>query len=149
MTFDEYFIILAREVAKKSKDTTKVGCVIVGEDNQILTTGWNGFSRGVEETPERMSREHKADWTIHAEANAICNAARSGVRLKNSKAYITHQPCAKCADFLIQAGIECVVVDGNASSFYDPKIYNFEITDQKFREAGITVETILDDNSDN
>lgn len=147
MDFDDYFLDIAKAVATKSKDSTKVGCVIVGEDNQILTSGWNGFSRGVSETPDRMERPSKYDWTIHAEANAICNAARSGTALKNGTAYVTHMPCKNCIDFIIQAGIKCVVVE-DGGTFNDPAIYNFDITMQKILETDIELRKVSKNNDD-
>ena len=112
MNWNDYFFDMAKHVATKSKDTTRVGCVIVGPDKEIRSTGWNGFARGVrDDLPERMTRPEKYDWTVHAESNAICNAARSGVSLKYCTAYLTHFPCSVCTGLLIQAGIECVAVD--------------------------------------
>jgi len=121
MTWDEYFIRQAMLIAEKSKDpSTKVGCVIVGEDNEILSTGFNGFPRGVEEgkfvklyTPisQRWERPEKYKWVEHAERNAIYNAARNGIRLKNARAYLNWEPvpCSDCARAFIQAGIKEIV----------------------------------------
>jgi dCMP deaminase len=121
MTWDEYFIRQAMLVAEKSKDpSTKVGCVLVGEDNEILSTGFNGFPRGVEEgkfvklyTPisQRWERPEKYKWVEHAERNAIYNAARNGIRLKNARAYLNWEPipCSDCARAFIQAGIKEIV----------------------------------------
>ena len=127
MTWDEYFIRQAMLVAEKSKDpSTKVGCVIVGEDNEILSTGFNGFPRGVDEgmhekyigegvkfTPnfKRWERPEKYKWVEHAERNAIYNAARNGIRLKNARAYLNWEPipCSDCARAFIQAGIKEIV----------------------------------------
>ena len=138
MNWRNYFFSIAETVAQKSKDTTKVGCVIVGEDNEILSTGWNGFARGVDDgdiVSYRKERPAKYDWTIHAEANAICNAARSGVRLKGATAYITHQPCSSCADLIIQSGIERVYFDGGLLV----GDWKGDMALLKFDEAGISV----------
>lgn len=117
MTFDEYFFNLAQNVALKSKDpSTKVGCVIVGPDNEIRSTGWNGFARGVAEPEERYERPTKYDFVVHGEANAIANAARAGISLKDCTAYVTHFPCKNCAALLIQAGIVCVRVDNGQTT---------------------------------
>lgn len=134
MTFDDYFQSIAAVVATKSKDSTRVGCVIVGEDNQILSTGWNGFPRGVGQLPEREERPAKYDWTIHAECNAIANAARSGVSLKGSTAYVTHCPCKGCAGMLIQAGIKRVVAAECSLVGTD---FGLDIAKTMFQEAGI------------
>lgn len=140
MNFDEYFMNIAHAVSLKSKDTsTKVGCVIVGTDKQILTTGWNGNSRGVrDDLPERHERPLKYDFVIHAEANAVCNAARSGVSLKGSTAYVTHMCCNSCADMLIQSGIKCVVVGSGALVGNHKQ----DIAMIKFEEAGVNVKNL-------
>ncbi|QIG65844.1 deoxycytidylate deaminase [Ochrobactrum phage vB_OspM_OC] len=135
-SWDQYFIDLAHSVKSKAKDTTQVGCVLVGEDQEVLSTGWNGFSRGINETPERMKRPEKYHWTIHAEANAICNAAKAGTRLKGASAYVTHMPCEHCIDLLIQSGIKCIVVE-SVDDFHNPEIYGFDITKIKAEESGI------------
>ncbi len=136
MTFDELFLNVAHTVAQKSKDpSTKVGCVIVGPDNEPRSFGWNGFSRGVRDLPERMVRPDKYDWTIHAEANSVANAARAGIALRGCKAYVTHFPCSSCADMLIQSGISCVVV-GSGIVVGDHKQ---DMAALKFDEAGVEV----------
>jgi len=139
MNWDDYFFELAKVVSTKSKDTTKVGCVIVGPDKEIRSTGWNGFARGVDDDPDlfsyRMERPAKYDWTIHAEANAICNAARTGVSLKDCIAYVTHTPCKNCAGLLIQAGIMCVMVD-SGQTVGD---FGSDISMIQFNEAGVFV----------
>ena len=136
MTFDELFLNVAHTVAQKSKDpSTKVGCVIVGPDNEPRSFGWNGFARGVEDLPERMQRPQKYDWTIHAEANAVANAARVGIPLKGCKAYVTHFPCKSCADMLIQSGV-CEVVLGQGTTIGD---HGQHIAEAKFLEAGANV----------
>lgn len=98
-------------VASKSKDpSTKVGAVIVGEDDEILSIGFNGFPRGVrEDLPERWERPEKYEWVVHAEENAILNAARVGTSLKGATLYVGGHPCASCAGSIVQAGISTVV----------------------------------------
>lgn len=103
----KYFMDIAAVVASKSKDRTKVGCVLVAPENkQILSTGFNGFCRDVADTPERYAdREVKMDFVVHAEANAICAAAYNGMCTRGSIAFITLPPCHSCAKLLKQAGI--------------------------------------------
>lgn len=103
----KYFMDIATVVASKSKDRTKVGCVLVSHTNkQILSTGFNGFCRDVADTPERYAdREVKMDYVVHAEANAICFAAFSGMRTDGCYAFITLPPCHSCAKLLKQAGV--------------------------------------------
>lgn len=107
MTWDAYFSKLAELAATRSKDrSTQVGCVIVGPDNEIRSTGYNGFPRGVDDAvEERHQRPEKYLWTEHAERNAVFNAARSGIALKGCRAYSTLFPCMDCARALAQVGV--------------------------------------------
>lgn len=133
MTWNEYLMMLAHAVAMKSKDTTKVGCVIVGQDHEILATGFNGAPIGV---ADRLERPEKYRFTSHAEQNAVSFAARNGHALRGSTAYVTHHPCSACARSLIQAGIRCVVV-GDGVTHMDA--VEFEASAVMFGEAGVTV----------
>lgn len=98
-------------VKQKSKDPhTQVGCIIVGPDNEVRSTGYNGLPRGVNDSinayPERHDRvKDKYSWYAHAEENALLNAARMGTPMKGCRAYITATPCPTCARMLINAGI--------------------------------------------
>jgi dCMP deaminase len=105
--WDAYFMNLVKQVSLRSKDrSTQVGCVIVGPDNEIRTTGYNGFPRGInDDRPERHERPAKYLWTEHAERNAIYNAARCGIALKGCRAYLAWFPCMDCARALVQSGI--------------------------------------------
>ena len=109
MTWNELFIRQAMLIALKSKDpSTKVGCVIVSPDNVVLSMGFNGFPRGVNELDMvRWGRPQKYSWIEHAERNAVYNAARHGIRLYGARAYLNFEPypCADCTRALIQAGI--------------------------------------------
>lgn len=126
---------IAWEISEWSKDpSTGVGCVIVSPDGSILATGYNGLPRGVEDAPDRMERPAKYLWTTHAEENAIANAARHGIRLFGSYAFVTHQPCAKCARMLINAGIAGVIYGDGKTSMPGEE---FEIAATKFKEAGL------------
>ncbi len=113
-SWDETWIELAQVIAKRSKDqSTKVGCVIVGPDNDVRTTGYNCFPRGLDDDkPERQVRPEKYVWFEHAERNAIYNMARrGGAQLKGCTVYISEfLPCSDCTRALIQVGIKEVVV---------------------------------------
>ena len=82
--WDARFIDLAKHISQWSKDpSTKVGCVVIGEDREIRSTGFNGFPRGISDDMERLEdREQKYPLICHAEENAIMHAARIGVSLK-------------------------------------------------------------------
>lgn len=100
-------------VAARSKDpNTKTGCIIVGPDHEIRTTGYNSFPRGiVDNVPMRLERPEKYFWIEHAERNAIYNAARVGVPLLDCTLYLNWLCCMDCARAIIQVGITHVVVD--------------------------------------
>ena len=111
--WDSYFVELSMVAAKLSKDTsTKLGCVIVGPDHEVRSTGYNSFPRGVNDNVvERHERPLKYKWFEHAERNAIFNAARIGVSTKGCTLYCAWPPCTDCARAIIQAGIVEVVVE--------------------------------------
>ena len=144
LSWDELFILQAVLISQKSKDpSTKVGCVIVNDDNVILSTGFNGFPRGInEENSSRWRRPEKYNWVEHAERNAIFNAARVGVSLNNSRAYLSWEPkpCAECTRALIQAGIKEVigpnrVFQGKGAG----KHYSIDHAEEMLTEAGVRI----------
>lgn len=141
---DEYFIGFATHAASRSKDrSTQVGCVVIGPDDEIRMTGYNGFPRGVNDDVEaRHQRPQKYQWTIHSEQNAIANAARVGVSLKGCRIYVPRLfPCAGCAGMIIQSGIIEVVAP--APDFDLPKWGDeFRVSVQMFDEAGVAVRYI-------
>jgi dCMP deaminase len=111
MNWTEYFLGIAEQVKLKSKDeSTQIGAVIVGIDNEILSTGYNSFPRGMDDSKkERQERPEKYFWFEHAERNAIYNAARVGTALKNSTIYLTSGvPCMDCARGIVNSGIKVV-----------------------------------------
>ena len=106
MLWLELFFNVAEVMASKSKDpSTKVGCVIAGPDNEIRTSGYNGFPRGCDDSKHMNTREEKLMWTEHAERNAIYNAARCGISLIGCSAFVTSPPCVECTRALIQSGV--------------------------------------------
>lgn len=119
--WDNHFLELALQHARMSKDpSTRVGAVIVGSDREIVSTGFNGFPRGIADTAERLNDQAmKLRLVVHAEMNAILNAARIGVRLKGLTLYLTATddsgqvwggpPCTRCTVEIIQAGIVEIV----------------------------------------
>ena len=116
MNWTEYFLGIASQVKLKSKDKyTQIGVVLVGKDNEIVSTGYNSFPRGIDDmVDERQERPEKYYWFEHAERNSIYNAARIGVSTKGSKMYMTcGVPCADCARAIINAGVEEIWVKEN------------------------------------
>jgi dCMP deaminase len=111
MNWTEYFLEIAEVVKLKSKDqSTQIGAVVVGEGRNVLSTGYNSFPRGLDDSlQERQERPEKYFWMEHAERNAIYNAALEGVSLKNSTIYLTSGlPCMDCARGIVNSGIKVV-----------------------------------------
>lgn len=147
--WSERFIQLAEFVSRWSKDpSTKCGAVIVGEDNNVLATGFNGFPRGVVEDEDsgRWERPGKYEWVEHAERNAIYNAARDGARLRGATMYLNYavECCADCTRAIIQSGIKRVVGPNRPfpgkgkGTHYDVHGANKIM----FEEAGVIVENV-------
>jgi len=111
INWDEYFMSVALLAAMRSKDpNTQVGACIVGDDNRIISTGYNGFPRGCsdDEFPwDREGEETKYPYVVHAELNAILNAG--GRSLAGARVYVGLFPCNECAKAIIQAGIKEVI----------------------------------------
>lgn len=113
-SWDEYFMSIALQVAKRSTcDRANVGAIIV-KDRRILTTGYNGSPAGLPHCDEvgHLMIEGHCVRTLHAEQNAIIQAAYHGVSVQDSTLYVTHQPCLNCAKMIINAGIRRVVFAG-------------------------------------
>ena len=125
---------IAEAVASRSTcDRAHVGAVLV-RDKRILCTGFNGSPAGLDHCDEvgHLMIEGHCVRTIHAEVNAIVQAAQHGVSTNGATVYVTHYPCIHCTKTLINAGIKHVVykngyrIDENAQAFY--------------KQAGIDVE---------
>ena len=138
-TWDEYFMEIANAVSSRATcDRGRSGCVIV-RDRQILVTGYVGSPKGLphcDEVGHQLKKTIHEDGTVtehcvrtvHAEQNAICQAAKLGISLEGSTLYCTHQPCTICCRMIINSGITRVVyVEG----------YPDEFSLQLFAEAGI------------
>ena len=121
-----------------SKDTTQVGAVIIDRRGVVRATGWNGFPRGIVDAPERYAdREIKLALIVHAEANAIANAAAVGVPLEGCGLVVTKFPCSECAKLIIQAGInEVYTKEPERDSRWRESA---QIARMMFEEAGVSV----------
>jgi dCMP deaminase len=146
LKWDRRFVSLARHIAEWSKDpSTRVGCVVVGPDREIRSTGFNGFPRGIADDEERLGdRARKYPLICHAEENAIMHAARIGVALKECTAYVTWPPCTRCARSLVQAGVSEVVYP-SALEIPERWAEDFEISMSMLTEAGVRVRTVAVD----
>jgi dCMP deaminase len=125
-----YFMNIARQVATRSTcDRKHVGAVIV-RDKTILSTGYNGSIRGLAHCDEvgHLMEDGHCVRTVHAEANAIAQAARNGVAIEGAEIYITASPCWGCFRLLANSGIRRI----HYGEFYrDARIHDFA------EEAGI------------
>lgn len=119
----------------------KVASVIVGADNEIRSTGYNGLPRGINSGVESRHGRHDGEkyyWFEHAERNAIYNAARIGTPLAGCRMYINLFPCADCTRAIIQSGIV------ELNTFEPPseeEVFgrSFEVSKEMLAEAGVSV----------
>jgi dCMP deaminase len=140
--WDARFFVMCDMIASWSEDTSrKVGSVVVGPSNEIRSTGYNGFPRGVDSSLTERHDGASGDkylWFEHAERNAIYNAAGSGAATAGCRMYVNSYPCADCARAIIQSGIV------QLSTFeFDPTDdkfgQHFIVSEQMLQEAGIEV----------
>lgn len=143
ISWDQYFMSMAYLVSMKSKDkSTKVGCVIVGPDNEVVSTGYNSFPRLLNDNvPERSERPLKYMFIEHAERNAIANAARIGVSTKDCRLYLPWYPCVDCARIMIQSGIKEIIIHtefpGNENTLHWAE--SMAIGQEMLKECGVTL----------
>lgn len=123
-SWDKYFMAIAREVATRSTcDRKHVGAVIVRE-KMILATGYNGSIRGLPHCDDEghLMEDNHCVRTVHAEANAIVQAARNGIRVEDAGIYVTASPCFGCFKLVANSGIRRIVF----GEFYrDHRIFEF------------------------
>ncbi|ASV44677.1 dCMP deaminase [Agrobacterium phage Atu_ph04] len=107
------FLQLAFKTAVEAADMSKydgshVGAVLV-KDSRIVATGWNGYPSGVNDKyVNTLPRDKRLMMTIHAENNAILNAAKAGVQIEGCDAIVTHKPCVQCLSKMRNAGVATV-----------------------------------------
>ena len=144
-SWDEYFIEVLHALQKRAScDRGKTACIFT-KDNQILTTGYVGSPPGFPHCDEEGHllkkmmdedgniKEHCVR-TIHAEQNAICQAAKRGVALEGSTVYVTMTPCRTCAMMLISIGVKKVIAEYKYHAGKD--------TEEMFKTAGIELSFI-------
>lgn len=132
--WERRFLELAEHIAQWSKDPrTKVGAVIVDDKRRVISVGYNGFPRGVNDDIERYNdREIKLLYVAHAERNALDNAP---LMVDGCTMYVTHTPCNECAKSIIQKGIARIVT-------YVPEDeawFNWQVSQTMFQEAGVEI----------
>ena len=111
--WEQRYLDLAKHISTWSKDPSRqIGAVAVGDNGQILSIGYNGFPRGINDDERLHDRETKYSLVVHAEMNAIYNATLNGISLRNSTLYVWGLPvCSDCARGVIQVGITRVVMN--------------------------------------
>jgi len=128
----EYFMKIAEQVATRSTcDRKHVGAVIV-RDKTILSTGYNGSLRGAphcDDAGHDMDSGHCVR-TVHAEANAVAQAAKNGVRLEGSEIYVTASPCLTCFKLVANSGVRVV---------YYKEFYRDERITEYAKQSGVTL----------
>ena len=141
--WDKRFMDMAEVVASWSscyQENRHVGAVIV-KDKRILTTGYNGAPSGVNSCADKgeclrkklnipSGTRHELCYAVHAEQNAIAQAAKLGISVQGATLYCTHQPCVICAKMIINSGITKVIF-----KYGYPDEFSIEL----FKEAGVEV----------
>jgi dCMP deaminase len=147
-SWDEYFMEVASAIAKRATcDRGRSGCVIA-RDHQILATGYVGAPAGLphcDESGHEMRRVLREDGsttqhcvrTVHAEQNAICQAAKRGVPIDGATLYCRMTPCRTCAMMIINCGIERVVAERRYHAGAE--------SEAMFAEAGVALEYVHDE----
>lgn len=140
--WDEYFIRIAKLVAERSTCLRRAVGALIVKNKRILTTGYNGTPSGIthcevagclrEKLKVPSGERHELCRGLHAEQNAIIQAALHGVDIHGATLYCTNQPCSICAKMLINAGIKEIIME---SGYPDDMARGF------FEEAGVTVRT--------
>ena len=144
-TWDEYFMEVARTIAKRATcDRGRSGCV-VARDRQILVTGYVGSPTGLPHCDEvghlfkKVTHEdgHETNHcvrTVHAEQNAICQAAKLGIALEGATLYCRMTPCRTCAMLIINCGIKRVVCEFSYHAGLE--------SEEMFKDAGIQLDYV-------
>lgn len=147
-SWDEYFMEVCQTVAKRATcDRGRSGCVIA-RDNQILVTGYVGSPKGLphcDEIGHQFKKLQHEDGTItqhcvrtvHAEQNAICQAARRGISIEGATLYCRMTPCRTCAMLIINCGIKRVIAER--------KYHDSADTVAMFAQAGVSLEHVIDE----
>ena len=146
-TWDEYFMEVCRAIAKRATcDRGRSGCVIA-RDNQLLVTGYVGAPRGLphcDDVGHQFKKVQHEDGsisqhcvrTVHAEQNAICQAAKRGISIDGATLYCKMTPCRTCAMLIINCGIKRVI----AEKRYHDSADSVEM----FKQAGVILEHLND-----
>lgn len=132
LDWEEYFMSLAMITSVRSScNRLHVGCVLV-KDSRILSTGYNGF---IKKLPHlSIVRNNHEQATVHAEQNAIADAASRGISLKGCTAYITHYPCINCAKMLLSINVTEII--------YLNDYKNDPVVESLFKQSTVNIKKI-------
>lgn len=138
--WDTYFYMMACLVAKRAPCLRRQCGAVIVKNKQVLSTGYNGPPRGIEHCDSRgcireqlqipHGERYEMCYSVHAEANAIIQAARNGVMIDGSDIYVTGFPCVMCTRMIINAGIKRVLCKVNTD-------IDRENQEKMFQEAGV------------
>jgi dCMP deaminase len=132
LSWTEYFAGLCLLISSRSPSKRlKVGCILV-KDNHLISAGYNGFLPGLPH--ESIMRDNHEINTVHAEQNAISDAAKRGIPVLGASAYITHFPCINCCKILLASGIKEV--------YYLDDYRNDDVVMKLFEESGVKLKKI-------
>ena len=141
--WDNYFMEMAEVAEKRSTCTRRSVGAVITKDNRIMATGYNGVPTGIKHCAERgclreqlnvpSGQRHELCRGLHAEQNAIIQAAHLGQSIAGGTLYCTTQPCVICAKMIINAGIRRIVIKQG---------YPDELSLEMLSEAGLTIETL-------
>lgn len=142
-SWDEYFMSIAEQVSGRSTCLRRRTGAVLVKDKRILSTGYNGVPSGLghcdvvgcirEERSIPSGSHHELCRGIHAEQNAVIQAAKHGIAIEGSTVYCTHQPCSLCAKILLNAGVVDI-------AYREP--YPDPLSEELLSEAGVTARVV-------
>lgn len=135
-SWTDYFLSVALVTATRSPDQqTKVGAVMVDDNNHIISTGYNGFPRGMPDKILPKTRPKKYDYIVHAESNCLVNSTKSPWDIKRPTMYLTMRPCFECLKLMINSNIkEIYAIDREVS---ETTLKNKDLFELFLKEAKI------------
>ena len=128
--WNDYFMSMACLASSRSPcDRLHVGCVLV-KDNRVTSMGYNGFLSG--SPHESIIVDNHEQATVHAEQNAVADAAKRGISINDTTAYVTHYPCINCCKIMCASGVKKIV--------YNKNYKNDDNVASILRHSGVTIE---------
>lgn len=139
VNWDDYFLEMCQVVSKRSKDpSTQHGAVLVDKHHRVISTGYNGGCRKIDDNKIDWSRPTKYNYVIHAEENALWTAEKSD--LEGCTLYVTGPPCSRCMLRIAHAGVSRIVYGTKSSQCVDEA--DWQISNTIARLASIGLESL-------